>query len=53
MAETFEDETHYAMVMEFMQGGTLFDLLETRQPFPEEFVHRIIAPMFDAVIYCH
>lgn len=53
MGETYEDETHYAMVMEFMQGGTLYDLIENNAPFSEEFTHRIISPMFDAVLYCH
>jgi len=53
MAETYEDETHYAMVMEFTKGGTLYDLVENKSPFSEEVTHRIIAPMFDAVLYCH
>lgn len=54
MRETFEDETHYAIVMEFMHGGTLFDLIEDKKvPFSEDFTHKIIAPMFDAVLYCH
>jgi serine/threonine protein kinase len=41
------------MAMEFMSGGALSDLVENNGPFSEEFTHRIIAPMFDAVIYCH
>ncbi len=43
------------MVMEYMSGGTLYDLLEAQQTncFGEKFAHRIIAPMFDAVVYCH
>ena len=54
MGETYEDPSHYAMVMEFMQGGTLYDLIENNNgPLSERFTHRIIAPMFDAVLYCH
>jgi serine/threonine protein kinase len=53
MGETYEDSNHYGMVMEFMPGGTLADLIENNDSFSENFTHRIIAPMFDAVLYCH
>ena len=39
--------------MELMQGGELFDHIIEKETFSEELAHKIMAPLFDAVIYCH
>lgn len=39
--------------MELMQGGELFDHIIEKETFSEELAQKIMAPLFDAVIYCH
>jgi len=53
MTETHEDDQNYAMILELMNGGTLYELFGRRIALDEKEAHRIIAPIFDAVIYCH
>lgn len=53
MHELIDDEESYAMILELMSHRSVADLLQEKNPFPEEEAHRIITPIFDAVIYCH
>ena len=53
MIELVDDEEQYGIILELMSGKSLADLLQEKNPFPEEEAHRIMAPIFDAVIYCH
>lgn len=39
--------------MELMRGGELFDYIIEQEQFSEKLAHRIMAPLFDAVIHCH
>jgi len=39
--------------MELLQGGELFDQILTKETFNERESRDIIAPIFDALIYCH
>ena len=43
---------HLVFVLEWMSGKTMQDVMQTK-PYPEEEVHRVMLPLFDAVIYCH
>jgi serine/threonine protein kinase len=38
--------------MEWTSGISLQDFKQAR-PYPEKEVHRMLAPVFDAVVYCH
>ena len=53
MTATFEDDYSYAMILELMNGGTLYELFGRSLIVDEQEAHRIIVPIFDAVIYCH
>jgi len=48
-----EDEKYLYIVMELLQGGELFDQILTKETFSERESRDIIAPIFDALIYCH
>merc|ERR1711957_1124337 len=48
-----KDKNHYCLVMELMCGGELFDHIIEQETFNEERAQSIMAPVFDAVIYCH
>merc|ERR1712241_178168 len=39
--------------MELMLGGELFDQILEKERFNEAEARDIIAPIFDALIYCH
>jgi len=53
MLNVYEDKNHYCLVMELMCGGELFDHIIEQETFNEERAQSIMAPVFDAVIYCH
>ena len=40
------------LAMEYVSGMSLHDIIETN-PYQEKEVHRLLVPLFDAVIYCH
>jgi len=39
--------------MELMEGGELFDMLMEKEIFSEKEARDIIAPIIDAIKYCH
>lgn len=45
-------EQHTSFVLEWMSGKTMREVMQAK-PYPENAVHRVMAPLFDAVIYCH
>lgn len=51
--DTFEDEKYLYIVMELLGGGELFEQIMTKETFSEQESRDIIAPIFDALIYCH
>jgi len=53
LVDFYEDPGHYCLIMELMRGGELFDYIIEQEQFSEKLAHRIMAPLFDAVIYCH
>jgi len=53
MTSVYEDKSHYCLVMELMQGGELFDYIIKKETFSEEEAHKVIVPLFDALMYCH
>jgi serine/threonine protein kinase len=53
LVDVFEDEDHWCLVMELMQGGDLFDLISTQGSFPEYDVREAARILIDTVRYCH
>lgn len=53
IVDIVDDEESYALILELMSGDSLADMLAVKKPFPEMEAHRVICPIFDAVIYCH
>lgn len=68
MTAVYEDHAHYCLVMELMQGGEvshkkqlqltlllfqLFDHIIQKSTFSEVEAHKVMVPLFDALIYCH
>jgi calcium/calmodulin-dependent protein kinase I len=53
MIDTFEDEGHYCLVMEMMQGGELFEQILNREQFSEKEAREAIRSIIDAINYCH
>lgn len=51
--DIYEDEGHYFLVMEYMKGGELFDRILEEEKFAEQAAKDIVAPIFDALVYCH
>jgi len=49
----YEDDKYFFLVMELMNGGELFDQILQKERFNEAEARDIIAPIFDALIYCH
>jgi calcium/calmodulin-dependent protein kinase I len=39
--------------MELLQGGELFEQILKNEKFTEQTAREIVAPIFDALIYCH
>mmetsp|Transcript_42310 Transcript_42310/g.30522 ORF Transcript_42310/g.30522 Transcript_42310/m.30522 type:complete len:93 (+) Transcript_42310:245-523(+) len=53
MFDVYEDSKYYYLVMEVMEGGELFDTLMDKEQFSEKEARDIIAPIIDALHYCH
>jgi calcium/calmodulin-dependent protein kinase I len=53
MKENFEDDGHYCLVMELMEGGELFDMIIEKNHFNETEANKVMVPLFDAVIEAH
>lgn len=51
--DIYEDEKYIYIVMELLQGGELFDQILKKEKFTEKEARDIIAPIFDALTYCH
>lgn len=51
--DIYEDEKYMYIVMELLGGGELFDQIMKKETFSEKESRDIIAPIFDALIYCH
>ena len=53
MIDFFEDEAHYCLIMELMEGGELFDQILQREQFTESEARLAIRSIIDAIRYCH
>ena len=54
MVDVFEDERHWCLVMDLMQGGELFDLIcKKDEPFTETEAVQIVKIVADGIHYCH
>ena len=53
MIDFFEDEAHYCLIMELMEGGELFDQILQREQFNESEARQAIRSIIDAIRYCH
>mmetsp|Transcript_24798 Transcript_24798/g.38589 ORF Transcript_24798/g.38589 Transcript_24798/m.38589 type:complete len:225 (+) Transcript_24798:218-892(+) len=53
MIDIFEDDAHYCIVMDLMEGGELFDQILKRQHFSESEARSAIRSIIDAIRYCH
>ena len=51
--DIYEDEKYFFLIMELLTGGELFDQILTKEKFNESEARDIVAPIFDALIYCH
>ena len=51
--DIYEDEKYIYIVMELLQGGELFDQILKHEKFDEKAARDIVAPIFDALSYCH
>ena len=51
--DIYEDEKYFFLIMELLTGGELFDQILTKEKFTESEARDIVAPIFDALIYCH
>ena len=53
LIDVFEDERHWCLVMELMQGGELFDEILAKEHFSEYDAREATKSMIDAIQYCH
>lgn len=53
LLDVFEDERHYCLVTELMQGGELFDKILAIEQFSEADARQCIITLIDAIRYCH
>lgn len=51
--DIFESETNYHIVMEFLQGGSLFDIMKPHRKFSEEEVRSLIQQILQGLEYLH
>lgn len=51
--EMFEDEKHYYIISEFLEGGELFDRIIEKSYFSEKDAALAIQQVLSAVAYCH
>ena len=53
LLEVFEENDHYFLVYELMSGGDMSDSINAEYDVSERTVQGVMAPLFDAVLYCH
>jgi len=53
LVDVFEDERHWCLVMELMEGGELFDQILEKDHFLESEARDLIKSIVDAIDYCH
>jgi calcium/calmodulin-dependent protein kinase I len=53
LIDVFEDERHWCLVMELMEGGELFDQILEKEHFMESEARDAIRSIIDAIDYCH
>lgn len=51
--EFYQDEGHYYLVTEFLEGGELFEYISSRKSMDEAVVFQIMEQIFSAVNYLH
>ena len=53
LIDVFEDEGHWCLVMEYMEGGELFDQILQKERFSEAEAREATKSIIDAIAYCH
>ena len=53
LVDVFEDERHWCLVMELMEGGELFDQILEKEFFSEAEARDATKAIVDAILYCH
>lgn len=53
LVDVFEDERHWCLVMELMQGGELFDQILEKEFFSEAEAREATKVIIEAIQYCH
>lgn len=53
LREILDSRTHIYIVMEFVEGGELYDLIQLKRKLPESHVNRIIFQLLSTVAYLH
>ena len=53
LVDVFEDERHWCLVMELMEGGELFDQILEKEYFSEAEARDATKSIVDAIMYCH
>ena len=53
LIDVFEDERHFCLIMELMEGGELFDLIVEKDHFSEAEARNVVRFLVDALDYCH
>ncbi len=51
--EIFEDKSYLYLVMEYCEGGELFEQLASQGVFTEKRAHAIFSQVVPAIFYCH
>jgi len=51
--ETYMDKYYYHFVMEFCDGGDLFEMLRSKERFPEHEAAYVIEQILSALNHCH
>lgn len=53
LIDVFEDERHWCLVMELMEGGELFDQILEKEFFSENEAREACKAIIEAIDYCH
>ena len=53
LIDVFEDERHWCLVMELMEGGELFDQILEKEFFSEDEARGACKAIIEAIEYCH
>ncbi|CAD8140536.1 unnamed protein product [Paramecium pentaurelia] len=51
MYEVYEDETNIFFILEYLEGGELYNHIQKNQKFPEKVVAKILATILDSLDY--